>query len=1236
MKKMNKKILMITAIVAMIFATIGILAKEAQAADSFPSSFDAYFIKGYGPTTAPTMTTPPIQTNKDGKDLQIFCCEANTPLRYGKNYTFEKLGIFPLRDQMACALGTVKDYEDNLRYKQALIWGDYQKGGMAETGNLKIDLSDGMSSKERHYMLKVGAGDVEKGKRIWNEARKIYLNAANYNPNFTFKFENTNPTLKVNSDGTYKIGPFKINYTKSDWSKISAIYLEDNNGKQHKVDIAPKDVPVNANFYVTVNQAELKDASSVKLVAKYSHENYTGTFARYKPKGYATHQNLVILDVNHETKEDTKDFGKIVLTMDLKGRAFIDGEVGKNVEPDGMDKDRKDTGLAGIEVTLIDNVSGKEFPKTKTDDNGYYEFKEVPAVGTYYVRFKYNGQIYEPTTYNYKKAKLEEKSYATDGVSNRKDFNNKFAEVTYATDALEENRQIYAYTGHDGKNGLRTYSINNSKEELSNINFGVIEREKANVALYKDLWEVHIGINGKNQTYIYNSRNEEDMNIALRGTDVAQYERAIRKADIEYAGENPLSITLVYRTRVYNGSGFIDTEVTNLIEYYDMDYEYVTSYTYITDEEQNQIKQNVEWNSQGIKEANGYKYNVMTTAGYATGKIVPGDSRYVFTEYKVKPEAIKDLLNAQSKSKETYSEIGAYKTSYRETKLDLNKQLDPNDKEARVMHEKDENAGLIDINSRPGNFDPTNIAVQNFIKYSKTEEYKQKYPEPSDKVEQSMKYFEDDADKAPSLTLTRLDDPRTLSGNVWDDQTVVKDLIRKGNGTREAQEKLLNKVKVQLVEIKSNGQENVIAEARTNNGYYEFKGYIPGDYKVRFIYGDKEALEVDDAKYTGQDYKSTIYDANAHKEDTYWYTNTDALLSDATDDKARRAQVNDYSKTLNNYKANILNKSNIEELAEATWMKADTNKMVLEVEYARTQTSQSQINNNEYKVSNIDFGIAERPHSELKLEKNVTHLKLITSDGQTIFDTDQKVPNLSWMKDKQIQATVDDNLIHGATIELDYTIKVTNIGERDYTDETFYVTGNVTDERNIVKTTPTQVVDYIANNLNYSSENEANKDWEIVKTEDLQKGNKDSLVNDTIDLKQNHVIVKANKQNPLVTTTLKPGESSQSTMKLTKVMAIGEDASDTLTYENSAEVVELKNDAGRRSYGEIVSIPGNLNPTNPEYTEPDSARAEEVVVLGPFGQDNLTVYYIVGTVLVAILGLGVGIFFIKKKVVNKD
>lgn len=110
-----------------------------------------------------------------------------------------------------------------------------------------------------------------------------------------------------------------------------------------------------------------------------------------------------------------------------------------------------------------------------------------------------------------------------------------------------------------------------------------------------------------------------------------------------------------------------------------------------------------------------------------------------------------------------------------------------------------------------------------------------------------MAVFEDDADVAPGLKLIRDDTPRTISGTVFEDSPLEDKLNnneRIGDGQYTSGENIVNKVKVELL-CQNNEDVDTLnkVETRSNqDGSYTLSGYIPGDYLIKFTYGDKECL----------------------------------------------------------------------------------------------------------------------------------------------------------------------------------------------------------------------------------------------------------------------------------------------------------------------------------------------------------------------------------------------------------
>ena len=1229
MKRFKLLALIITAILIPMIAVLAYLSPISQASS---------FVYQYNVTNG----APPFVTNIDGKDTEVYCSQSGGSLWSSWRLTFYSQDTHSMSPGLAYALRQCC----SINSRQNLVWMSEISDNIT-TPSWKPDYDDALIQYNKI------AGFNEYYSKLQEAGKEV-------------KFEDTNATLQDSENGVFKLGPFKVSFYKSAYSGISKLYLKTDVGTEIEVNRvnfggytgSVSDIDSGEEFYVLLSQADAGQASKVSLVAEYKYEEASGTYTYYKPdKSHQTMdgrtvQRLVTIDYTGGPQKDDADSPEIELTIDLAGKVFKDNLANKDGTEDGIIS-TGDEMLEGIEVTLFDST-GAEIAKTTTDKDGYYEFKDQPASKQYYVRFKYNGQLYEPTTYQRVSKIIDnagtlgpttiaERSYATDGKQNRQNFNNKFTPVdsTHTVpdrdDTTNAAFDIYAYTGPNGMEELKYYGVSNSKEELLNINFGIKDREQFDMNLRKDLVKVDLHINGKSHTYNYPG-GEQDLEVDLRGTDIPDYNRAIRSSDLQYKAaaqydQDPdkLQVIVTYKIQLRNQSvGKITGYVTDLADYYDTSYEYIRSY--------DENEKDITWEQQSDISGSGKTYHTMHTTALADQGI--DDKKWIFVEYKVTNDALRALLEEGSSTKENFAQISGYRNTYREERKDLNGQ---------VITNAGENAGLIDVDSTPANLNPTDSRVQEFVAYSKTEEYQALGGE--EKTKQSMAIFEDDADAAPGLKLI-VDDAnkRRLTGTVFEDAALAEKLKndneRIGDGAYEDGDNLVNQVKVQL--ICTNGDVEV-KEARTNDqGAYEFTDYIPGDYTVKFTYGDYESLiavQPNSEMYTGQDYKSTIYQESNYS-DTYWYNNNiDTKINDAKDDQTRREEVNKYSEDLKYTNATVLNstaqtdEATLRTLADKTNMNANTAQMSMEIEYVGQE-------NTEYSVRNIDFGIIERPRSDIYVEKTVSNLKLSTAgDGQTIFNSNQSVSNLTWKPNTRenrglIQATVDENLLHGATLELTFSIKVVNTGETDYDDETYYNTGVITDVNKIVTLDPAVVADYVSNNLSFDISK--NSGWQEITDKTVLTSGDDPYIKAVDENAFNGLqkVIVSTSDNPIVQSDPlvpekakdkagKQSETQSATVFLTKVIASDGSTTDDTEYENTAEVIESITTNGRRTYNaDVVSIPGNYN-----LGEPDTAQSERIAIVPPFGAADAVKYILIGIAIIGVLG--VGIFLIKRKVLTK-
>lgn len=442
-------------------------------------------------------------------------------------------------------------------------------------------------------------------------------------------------------------------------------------------------------------------------------------------------------------------------------------------------------------------------------------------------------------------------------------------------------------------------------------------------------------------------------------------------------------------------------------------------------------------------------------------------------------------------------------------------------------------------------------------------------------------------------------------------------------------------------------------------GVTPYSTYANSNSPTSYIYD----IAASDARADISDAKDIMTDDNINKP----YYRQNATLNSREDviDYSDNDVMNYIAEVLAAHEKLPLNSSELstklQELMQRTQMTAETGTINIEVEYNRNGTgSQIENNNTTYKIQNLSLGLEERPKAQLTINKEVTNVKVVLADGATLFDATQKATNVMWREHRGhefkysdyklsedpmatvrrknsydlvyglIQLSMDEELMHGATIKISYKITVRNVGEVDYKDNEFYYTGNVSDKSTIVKTSPNQIIDYVANNLQFYAVD--NSSWEVISKDELLSGPVNVKLANAIE-KYNTVITTNNRAN-IVNSQLVPeiygsGTSSVSdTLVLTQLIT-SENETDDLTYRNIVEIVKTSNDVGRRN---AYSVVGNQNPTK-DVTEVDTDVAEIVKILPPYG--NGGIYYIIGTIVILASAILItGIIFIKKKVLR--
>lgn len=848
-------------------------------------------------------------------------------------------------------------------------------------------------------------------------------------------------------------------------------------------------------------------------------------------------------------------------------------------------------------------------------------------------------------------------NYVNLGLWRRQEFNAQLTkdvvEVT-TTNTKNGNSDKTVFNG-------KTYALDSIKDYINDYTNAIKDNNgKINLAKQYADSQQGIYINRLNAQYYYNK----------------YYDRPIKQS--EYMGQRNLEVEIKYRITVYNLSQSLETQITEVVDYYDDSLQLTsavvnTNGKNISNDKSSAVSESI-YGQVTEKSFPGFNkvYIRLQNKQLATGEGITID-----LTYKVKRMALQGFegyINIGEKT--NIAEINGYKTYYSANTSTPNRH-------GAIIGNNTTVAGLVDVNSTPGNLETMEEITNGVINFE----------DDSDKTTATLTITDDGDDPTPPdnpNNPTPIDSTNTISGCVWEDNNK--------NGIRDSGEEKIAGVKVALCTrindqlgtgekqvdwIQRYNEKNynkytykVVKEETTDqNGEYSFKDVEKGYYYVLFGYGLDDATVLTNNKenetnkilgktgsntksYNGQDYKSTIFQANLEngeydleKIKEYDKNLNDKYVSDAIDDWERVKEVNEYSKIQTNHIAEVLASPTkvptylgeqygsdlmgklVDELTTNTWKIAKTPKIeVKEVKGGE-------------RIPNVDLGLVERPKTQLQITNNVENVKVTLSDGSIVFDATQtaeatkgnETKNVIWKSNRSatkgitggfIQLYLDKELMYGATIQITYKMQINELNDYvEYEGLEYYAKGR-TNSGIKVESKAKKLVCYIPNKMQFNKTQSG--DWnaitdinEIIPAEEKDGENiNNNLVNyrlkDTIS-SQSNTISKIEADN--INNAYLNNNMLTISQLITKESAQG-------GYECKVEIVELENAVGRRMETSIV---GNFNPAN-DPVENDEAKAEDVAVMPPFGIGQ--VFYYVLTIVIAGM-LVVGIIFIKKKVLVK-
>lgn len=994
--------------------------------------------------------------------------------------------------------------------------------------------------------------------------------------------------------------------------------------------------------------------------------------------------------------------------------------------------DKADTPKEGIQVNLVDKDTGKVRAMTRTNKDGYWEFTTYSDGSDMiywdlvhsYVEYIYdngapneNGQygyvVVNPFTGGIEKLEKNSKAQATE-IKNEELYDANLTgtkepypgrAVTYTeektpgfSEVLKQNDEVESRNaGTDLEHKLITSYYDNDRFVIENINLGLIQKPETPYSVEESIAYVRIVKGGYTYTYKYGDDavtvdNRVQSSIKFQNSS-RTFTKAIYPSDIKYNLANGLmgsdkdneinkyKIYVVYKIEVKNNTTenyidkyteqglYLDEKDNGLTNTYD-----TSRYTLETEHDKNERTEG-DANTQVItSDFARWSDNGDGTASFAIagsnkkydrqsgqGGIKPLEIESTYIEFRVKDEVLTSLVENgqdtdQNETAPTIATTNAYHVYTRKDKNWKNK-----DTYTHETKRKKQSSGAL------------------FIKW-------------------------------------QLMDTRAISGKVFEDSKVENlngtshKEERVGNGQYDTGEKNLKDVVVSLINAKDNGREdekegtvaylydenNQIQDetgkwsraktiAVTNvdaNGNYTFKGVVPGEYYLKFTYGDGtvafkdakgnditslvtnggkvETKTQDDTRINSLYYKSTVVTGSAkgamqseskgEESDKWWF------LGDIGNNKSI---ATDWMGTYYDKDGNIVKDKNgntyydmVEARTTSDWesnyttgqdkvvIDAKSPVMKIEFEYRgelEFQTQNNEISNLKTDCTEMNFGIMERPHVDIKLSKEIKNVKLTLQNGTTIMNGNPLNKNVAEELigiDKTLaRIEIGTEKLYGAELLITYKLTATNKSEVDYATSNYYKYGDIGDATPAT-TTVTKIIDYLSySKTTYTTEPESKvhstlKEGEIVGFDNSKCDQTTYLSPETIEnnnkFSKEYIITKVDAEltpkNAKIT-----GKNSSVDYEFNVSRLMGSVTSEDVGLESYSEIIGLKNLGFLKQY---VSNSGNYKAGDTKATleggtsEDDNA-SSVLTITPPTGKNKSSINYvfIIGGLVIIVSGI---------------
>ena len=884
-------------------------------------------------------------------------------------------------------------------------------------------------------------------------------------------------------------------------------------------------------------------------------------------------------------------------TINISGYVWVDVPQSKDNDYNSI-YDDNETRLEGITVKLVNKSNGSVVSTTTTGSDGSYIFEKVliGQIDELYIQFDYSGTEYKqyiPVAFNNSNAAGSRALY--DEVPEY-DANLSGIVSTYQGTTQES---TYGLSGT-----LYSNFYNSSNNTLENINLGIKELPNTDYTLEENVADAVItigdGTSGWSYTYEYGGRgtiisdsmptvNWEDYSNGIYASSVDIY-----PSDIAYAEMtgNDIKVTVTYRIDITN------TENFNITELYVEKALHITSLTDEFDTTRYELADS-NWTASGNTATitNEYLNEI-----YGNGGLGIEETGTAYITFRLTEQAILDILN----NPEGIIENNPTKAT-------------------SIAHHEYER--------RDYSWNNNLTATQTHYTESQTKE-----------------------DDAPYLRFELAED-RQASGTLFEDEDVTSNAEIVGNGEYDEGENKVSGATVELIDSNTNstaklytintsltpGSAGYYVESDAifttgTDGTYALTGIIPGDYYIRYTYGDgTQIIEAGgNTNVAVGEYKSTIVSNEVIKQ---------ALEDDTNSNKDswyKEIAGENYSVAVDNldireeYNEKVLNNESL-----------DDNKTI----YAESALFEIAPIVSSEETNGFNFGIIKLPEQKLTLDQIITNITLTNSQGNVILSGEPGVDVMSGVTTPDlvdggngsayVRIELDQQETYGSKLTITYEVIVTNESELNfYEEETseyygwYYKYGDKTDAQEVT-ITANEVLDYLDPTLTYVSSDPENMVEELTKENENWYGEDGNIVDNNDKIK-----TAVEEQEAYMEYEYTREENYEKILSITE----WEELQSIYTEDEGAQtsdVVEITaerlltiedDDMNFITTVEIITpdpSPEPLIPKEIELPDPEDAVTEITPPTGA-NMQNIVIYSIAG--IVSLITIGIGIVLIKKKV----